>query len=165
MVGEAVSGPGGYFSRNLDAFADCLTDGYGTPAAGKFRFIWQHSCESRSALGYAETVRQLTPDANRRTRLETGDVIIRISDNDTSLHPPAVVDTGPHRIPHTRHAVAYRLRTRTDLDPLSLADAARALAEHGHPHPRLHHDHRVISPHPAQCTAAAVEAMTSPWNR
>ncbi|MBH0119085.1 hypothetical protein I0Q12_05920 [Rhodococcus sp. CX] len=29
---------------------------------------------------------------------------------------------------------------------LSVADAARALAEHGHPNPCLHHDHRVISP-------------------
>ncbi|QOW01711.1 barstar family protein (plasmid) [Rhodococcus pyridinivorans] len=31
VVGEAVSGLGGYFGRNLDAFADCLTGGYGTP--------------------------------------------------------------------------------------------------------------------------------------
>jgi len=56
VVGETVSGPGGYFGRNLDAFADCLTGGYGTPDDGKFRFVWQYSSESRSALGYAETV-------------------------------------------------------------------------------------------------------------
>ena len=31
VVGEAVWGPGGYFGRNLDAFADCLTGGYDTP--------------------------------------------------------------------------------------------------------------------------------------
>lgn len=31
VVGEAVSGLGGYFGRNLDAVADCLTGGYGTP--------------------------------------------------------------------------------------------------------------------------------------
>ncbi|MCK8673933.1 barstar family protein [Rhodococcus sp. HM1] len=76
-VGGAVSGPGGYFGRNLDAFADCLTGGYVTPADGKFRFIWQHSSEPRSALGYAETVRQLEvrfehchPDNKARVRGE-----------------------------------------------------------------------------------------------
>ncbi|MBS9376619.1 phosphatidylserine/phosphatidylglycerophosphate/cardiolipin synthase family protein [Rhodococcus sp. B50] len=62
------------------------------------------------------------------------------------LHPPVVVDAGPHRIPHTRHAAAYRLRTRTDLDPIAVADAARILTDRGHPNPRLRHDHRVISP-------------------
>ncbi|MCK8675771.1 phosphatidylserine/phosphatidylglycerophosphate/cardiolipin synthase family protein, partial [Rhodococcus sp. HM1] len=41
---------------------------------------------------------------------------------------------------------AYRVRPRPDLDPISVADAARNLAEHDHPNPRLHHDHRVISP-------------------
>lgn len=51
IVGEAVSGPGGYFGRSLDAFSDCLIGGYGTPADGRFRFVWQYSGESRSALG------------------------------------------------------------------------------------------------------------------
>ncbi|AII11475.1 hypothetical protein EP51_46780 (plasmid) [Rhodococcus opacus] len=41
------------------------------------------------------------------------------------------VDVGPHRIPHTRSAAAYRLRTRIDLDPISIPDAARGLAEQG----------------------------------
>jgi len=91
-------------------------------------------------------IRQNTLGPHRRTRLQPGDVILRISDNDVFLHPPAVVDTGPHRIPHTRHAVAYRLRIRTDLHPIAVADAARSLAGHGHPNPRLHNDHRVISP-------------------
>ncbi|WP_231912151.1 barstar family protein [Rhodococcus sp. HS-D2] len=77
VVGETVSGPGGYFGRNLDAFADCLTGGYGTPDDGKFRFVGQYSSESRSALGYAETVRQLKirfeqchPDNKARVRRE-----------------------------------------------------------------------------------------------
>ncbi|MGU3587462.1 phosphatidylserine/phosphatidylglycerophosphate/cardiolipin synthase family protein [Rhodococcus sp. C26F] len=91
-------------------------------------------------------IRQNTPGPDRRTRLQPGDVILRISDDNTQLHPPAVVDTGPHRIPHTRSAVAYRLRVRTDLDPIPVASAARSLIEHGHPNPRLHSDHRVISP-------------------
>lgn len=90
-------------------------------------------------------VREDSPGPDRRTRLEPGDVVIRISD-DARLDPPAVVDAGPHRIPHTRHAVAYRLRARTDLDPVSVSEAARVLAEHGHPNPRLHHDHRIVSP-------------------
>ncbi len=91
-------------------------------------------------------LREDKPGTDRRNRLQPGDVIIRIGDNDTRLHPPAVVDTGPHRIPHTRHAVAYRLRTRTDLHPITVTDAACALADLGHPNPRLHHDHRVVSP-------------------
>ena len=85
------------------------------------------------------------PGIDRRTRLEPGDVVIRIGDDDSRLHPPAVVDTGPVRIPHTRRAVAYRLRTRTDLGPVAMEEAARALADLGHPRPRLHHDHRVVS--------------------
>src|SRR5690606_37047190 len=89
-------------------------------------------------------IRQNTLGPDLRNRHQPGDVLIRISDDNTRLHPPAVVDTGPHRIPHTRHAVAYRLRIRTDLDPIAVADAARSLAGHGHPNPRLHNDHRVI---------------------
>lgn len=91
-------------------------------------------------------LRDDAPGTDRRSRLAPGDVVIRISDDDTCLDPPAVVDTGPVHIPHTRSAVAYRLRSRTDLDPLAVDDAARILAEDGHPNPRLHHDHRVISP-------------------
>ena len=59
VVGEAVRGEGGYFGRNLDAFADCLTGGYGTPDDGRFFFVWENSDRSREALGYAETARQL----------------------------------------------------------------------------------------------------------
>jgi len=92
-----------------------------------------------------EWVREDTPGPDRRTRLEPGDVVIRISDDNTQLDPPAVVDTGPHHISHPQHAVAYRLRTRTDLDPIAIPDAARLLAEGGHSNPRLHHDHRIIS--------------------
>ncbi|WP_308188094.1 hypothetical protein [Rhodococcus rhodochrous] len=93
-----------------------------------------------------EWVREDTPGPDRRTRFEPGDVVIRISDDDTWLEPPTVIDTGPHRIPHTRHAVAYRLRIRTDLDPIAIAEAVCVLTDRGHPNPRLHCDHRVISP-------------------
>ncbi|USI92985.1 phosphatidylserine/phosphatidylglycerophosphate/cardiolipin synthase family protein [Rhodococcus pyridinivorans] len=75
-----------------------------------------------------EWVRDDTPRPDRRTRFEPGDVVIRISYDDTRLHPPAVVETGPHRIPHTRHSLAYRLRARTDLDPITIADADAARA-------------------------------------
>lgn len=90
-------------------------------------------------------VREDSPGPDRRTRLEPGDVVIRISDDDTRLDPPAVVDTGPHRIPHTRRSLAYRLRARTDLDPIAISDAARILTDRGHSNPRLHRDHRIIS--------------------
>ncbi|MFC9786968.1 barstar family protein [Rhodococcus sp. NPDC127528] len=77
VVGEAVRGPGGYFGRSLGGFADALTDGYGTPDDRNFCFVWRYSDESRSALGYAETVRQLKdrlehchPDHKTRVRGE-----------------------------------------------------------------------------------------------
>ncbi|MBT2390499.1 barstar family protein [Streptomyces sp. ISL-1] len=59
VIGEAVNGPGGYFGRNLDSFADCLSGGFGTPDDGDFAFEWRDHEASRRALGQDETVRQL----------------------------------------------------------------------------------------------------------
>ncbi len=59
VVGEAVNGPGGYFGTNLDALADCLTGGFGTPEDKDFTFVWMNSNAAREHLGYAETARQL----------------------------------------------------------------------------------------------------------
>ncbi|MEV5953286.1 barstar family protein [Streptomyces sp. NPDC051987] len=59
VVGEAVNGPGGYFGRNLDAFADCLGGGFGTPDDRDFVFEWRDHDTSRAHLGHAETARQL----------------------------------------------------------------------------------------------------------
>ncbi|BBX47268.1 barstar family protein [Mycobacterium cookii] len=50
-IGSAVNGPGGYFGRNLDALADCLRGGFGTPEHRPFEFEWQHSALSRRSLG------------------------------------------------------------------------------------------------------------------
>ncbi len=58
-MGEAVNGPGGYFGRNLDAFADCHSGGFGTPDDGDFVVEWRDHEESRAHLGHAETARQL----------------------------------------------------------------------------------------------------------
>ena len=33
-IGRAVNGDGGYFGSNLDALADCLRGGFGTPEDG-----------------------------------------------------------------------------------------------------------------------------------
>ncbi|OKK08433.1 hypothetical protein AMK26_05355 [Streptomyces sp. CB03234] len=52
-VGEAVNGPGGYFGHNRDAFADCLSGGFGTPEDGGFAFEWRDHDVSRRALGPA----------------------------------------------------------------------------------------------------------------
>ncbi|MFK4225526.1 barstar family protein [Streptomyces sp. NPDC019890] len=59
VIGEAVNGPGGYFGRNLDSFADCLSGGMGTPDDGDFAIEWRDHERSRTALGRDETVRQL----------------------------------------------------------------------------------------------------------
>lgn len=71
VMGEAVNGPDGYFGRNLDAFADCLSGGYGTPADRDFVIEWRDHELSRRALGHQETARQLrlrlarVPEVNR----------------------------------------------------------------------------------------------------
>jgi RNAse (barnase) inhibitor barstar len=58
VVGEAM-GCGGYFGRNLDAFADCLRGGFGTPEDGDFLVVWRDHEHSRDALGHAEVIRNL----------------------------------------------------------------------------------------------------------
>jgi RNAse (barnase) inhibitor barstar len=58
VIGEAINGPGGYFGSNLDALADCLSGGFGTPEGG-YTIRWEQSAASRQALGHTETVRQL----------------------------------------------------------------------------------------------------------
>jgi RNAse (barnase) inhibitor barstar len=58
-IGDAVNGPGGYFGTNLDAFADCLRGGHGTPDGGDFTLEWRDHQISRHSLGYPETIRQL----------------------------------------------------------------------------------------------------------
>jgi RNAse (barnase) inhibitor barstar len=50
--------PNAKWGRNLDAFNDVLSSGFGTPPEG-FVFRWKNSQVSRERLGYAETVRQL----------------------------------------------------------------------------------------------------------
>ncbi|MFJ7909548.1 barstar family protein [Kitasatospora sp. NPDC096204] len=58
-VAGRTLGADGYFGRNLDAFADCLRGGYGTPDDGDWVVEWRHHEVSRRNLGYPETVRQL----------------------------------------------------------------------------------------------------------
>ncbi|MFD7449751.1 barstar family protein [Kitasatospora sp. NPDC059827] len=57
-VGRKI-GADGYFGRNLDAFADCLSGGFGTPDDDDYVIEWRDHEASRRALGYPETVRQL----------------------------------------------------------------------------------------------------------
>lgn len=49
-VGRSVNGPGGYFGQNLDALADCLRGGFGTPENLPYEFEWMHSDLSRRHL-------------------------------------------------------------------------------------------------------------------
>ncbi|THA79106.1 barnase inhibitor [Streptomyces sp. A0642] len=65
VIGEAVNGPGGYFGRNLDAFADCLSGGMGTPDDGDFVIEWRDHALSARALGHEETARYLHRQAGR----------------------------------------------------------------------------------------------------
>ncbi|MFF8931472.1 barstar family protein [Streptomyces longwoodensis] len=58
-IGEAINGPGGYFGRNLYAFADCLSGGFGTPDDDDYVVEWHDHQVSREHLGHPETARQL----------------------------------------------------------------------------------------------------------
>jgi RNAse (barnase) inhibitor barstar len=49
-IGRSVNGSGGYFGQNLDALADCLRGGYGTPEDRPYEFEWQHSDLSQRHL-------------------------------------------------------------------------------------------------------------------
>lgn len=49
-LGHAVGGPGGYFGSNLDALADCLGGGFGTPDDEPFRFVLTDSSKTKKAL-------------------------------------------------------------------------------------------------------------------
>ncbi|KAA0081786.1 ribonuclease inhibitor [Mycolicibacterium sp. P9-64] len=49
-IGRSVNGPGGYFGKNLDALADCLRGGFGTPEDRPFEFEWEHSDSARRHL-------------------------------------------------------------------------------------------------------------------
>ncbi|WP_075267364.1 barstar family protein [Streptomyces sp. Tue 6075] len=59
VTGEAINGPGGYFGRNLDAFSDCLSGGFGAPDGDDYVIEWRDHQVSRRHLGYPETARQL----------------------------------------------------------------------------------------------------------
>lgn len=59
VIGETINGPDGYFGRNLDAFADCLSGGFGTPDDDDYVVEWRDHQASREHLGYPETARQL----------------------------------------------------------------------------------------------------------
>lgn len=50
-IGRAVNGEGGYFGSNLDALADCLRGGFGTPDSGGVRFVLAPYKPARAAIG------------------------------------------------------------------------------------------------------------------
>jgi RNAse (barnase) inhibitor barstar len=64
-IGAAVNGPGGYFGNNLDALADCLRGGFGTPEQRPFAFEWRHSVASRRRLADARVGQHAFVDAVR----------------------------------------------------------------------------------------------------
>ncbi|MGY4783915.1 phospholipase D family protein [Rhodococcus opacus] len=94
---------------------------------------------------------------DRRARLKRGDVLIFVTDDNDRIYPPAVVDSDAIAIPHTHSAFGHLVRTRANLQPLSVADAEQQLADLGHPNPRLTTDHRIIS-------ASLRAALLRLWN-
>jgi RNAse (barnase) inhibitor barstar len=76
-IGRSVNGPGGYFGRNLDALADCLRGGFGTPEDRPYEFEWEHSALSRRYLSdlrhgqrpFFDAVREVFEDAGVTLKL------------------------------------------------------------------------------------------------
>lgn len=64
-IGRAVNGPDGYFGSNLDALADCLRGGFGTPEDQDFGFDWRHSDVSRRHLpeAFVDSIRDVFDEA------------------------------------------------------------------------------------------------------
>ena len=77
-IGRAVNGPGGYFGRNLDALADCLRGGFGTPEDQPYEFEWQHSAVSRKNLQHAQHGQQSFFDSVRSVFDDSG-VTLRLT--------------------------------------------------------------------------------------
>ena len=50
--------PGNDWGKNLDAFDDVLSGGFGTPPEG-FAILWKNFALSRERLGFAETLKYL----------------------------------------------------------------------------------------------------------
>src|SRR6201996_1269347 len=71
-IGSAVNGPGGYFGRNLDALADCLRGGFGTPENRPYEFEWQHSALSRHYLDNVHLGQRTLFDAIREVFNDAG---------------------------------------------------------------------------------------------
>jgi RNAse (barnase) inhibitor barstar len=76
-IGRAVNGPDGYFGENLDALADCLRGGFGTPSEEPFEFDWQDSDLSgrhlrdvmRGGHAFVDAVREVFDDAGVTLRM------------------------------------------------------------------------------------------------
>ena len=69
-IGSSVNGPGGYFGRNLDALADCLRGGFGTPEQRPYEFEWQHSALSRRYLRtFFDAIQDVFTDAGVTLKL------------------------------------------------------------------------------------------------
>ncbi|MFD9668385.1 hypothetical protein ACFWAY_43495 [Rhodococcus sp. NPDC059968] len=128
-----------------------------TPSPTEQHVMEQPRAQQRTTAGPAvkyqlESLRLDRPSAVRR-----GDVMVFVSADDEWIYAPAVVVSDAVRIPRSGGAVLYFLRIRADLPPLPLSDAAAALADLGHPSPRLQTDHYVRSP-------ALRAALLALWN-
>lgn len=71
-IGSAVNGTGGYFGRNLDALADCLRGGFGTPEQRPYEFEWQHSALSQPYLSQGHRGKRTMFDAIQDVFREAG---------------------------------------------------------------------------------------------
>lgn len=70
-IGRSVNGRGGYFGANLDALADCLRGGFGTPDDRPFEFDWDHSESSRQHVdgSFLDAVLEVFDDEGITLRL------------------------------------------------------------------------------------------------
>ncbi|MFF2110635.1 phospholipase D family protein [Rhodococcus koreensis] len=116
------------------------------PSPTEQHVLEQHRSRQRTTAGPAVKYQLESLRLDRTSAVRRGDVVVFVSVDDAWIHPPAVVVSDPMKIPRSGGAVLYFLRIRTDLPPLPLTDAERALTDAGHPGSRLRTDHYVRSP-------------------
>jgi len=116
------------------------------PSPTEQHVLEEHRSRQRTTAGPVAKYQLESLRLDRTSAVRRGDVVVFVSVDDGWIYPPAVVVSDPMKIPRSGGSVLYFLRIRTDLSPLPLTDAEKALTDLGHAGSRLRTDHFVRSP-------------------
>ncbi|MFZ2174607.1 MAG: phospholipase D family protein [Rhodococcus sp. (in: high G+C Gram-positive bacteria)] len=116
------------------------------PGPTEHHVLEEHRRRPRTTSGPPAKYQLESLRLDKSSTIRLDDVIVFVSTDDQWIYPPAVVVSEPMKIPRSGGAVLHFLRIRTDLPPLPLTEAEKALTDLGHPGSRLRSDHYVRSP-------------------